>query len=143
MSDIQQGAQMGRLFGIILGFLMFVSPVVAQDSDAIEDVIANQLSAFNDRDVQTAWSFASPMIQGLFGNPQNFGTMVEQGYPMVWTNSDVQFLELREIAGQFYQKVLVRDASGQRHVMEYAMIDTPAGWLINGVSELPLPDVGT
>ena len=134
---------MGRLFGIILGFLMFVTPVMAQDSDAIEDVIANQLSAFNDRDVQTAWSFASPMIQGLFGNPQNFGTMVEQGYPMVWTNSDVQFLELREIAGQFYQKVLVRDATGQRHVMEYAMVDTPAGWLINGVSELPLPDVGT
>ena len=134
---------MGRLFGIILGFLMFVTPAMAQDSDAIEDVIANQLSAFNDRDVQTAWSFASPMIQGLFGNPQNFGTMVEQGYPMVWTNSDVQFLELREIAGQFYQKVLVRDATGQRHVMEYAMVDTPAGWLINGVSELPLPDVGT
>jgi Domain of unknown function (DUF4864) len=134
---------MGRLFGIILGFLMFVTPVVAQDSDAIEDVIANQLSAFNDRDVQTAWSFASPMIQGLFGNPQNFGTMVEQGYPMVWTNSDAQFLELREIAGQFYQKVMIRDATGQRHLMEYAMIDTPAGWLINGVSELPLPDVGT
>ena len=134
---------MGRLIGIILSFLMFVTPVVAQDSDAIEDVIANQLSAFNDRDVQTAWSFASPMIQGLFGNPQNFGTMVEQGYPMVWTNSDVQFLELREIAGQIYQKVMIRDASGQRHVMEYAMVDTPAGWLINGVSELPLPDVGT
>ncbi len=134
---------MGRLFGIILGFLMLVTPAMAQDSDAIEDVIANQLSAFNDRDVQTAWSFASPMIQGLFGNPENFGTMVEQGYPMVWTNSDVQFLELREIAGQFYQKVMVRDATGQRHVMEYAMIDTPAGWLINGVSELPLPDVGT
>ena len=134
---------MGRLFGIILGFLMFVTPAVAQESDAIEDVIANQLSAFNDRDVQTAWSFASPMIQGLFGNPDNFGMMVEQGYPMVWTNSDVQFLELREIAGQFYQKVMIRDATGQRHVMEYAMVDTPAGWLINGVSELPLLDVGT
>ena len=134
---------MGRIFGIILGFLVFVTPVVAQDSDAIEDVITNQLSAFNDRDVQTAWSFASPMIQGLFGNPQNFGTMVEQGYPMVWTNSDVQFLELREIAGLFYQKVMLRDPGGQRHVMEYAMVETPAGWLINGVAELPLPDVGT
>ena len=134
---------MGRFFGIILGFLMFVTPAVAQESVAIEGVIANQLSAFNDRDVQTAWSFASPMIQGMFGNPENFGTMVEQGYPMVWTNSDVQFGELREVAGQFYQKVMIRDATGQRHVMEYAMVDTPAGWLINGVSELPLPDVGT
>ena len=134
---------MGRLFGIILGFLIFALPATAQDSDAIEDVIANQLNAFNDRDVQTAWSFASPMIQGLFGTPENFGSMVEQGYPMVWTNADVQFLELREIAGQQYQKVMIRDATGQRHVMEYAMVETPAGWLINGVSELPLPDVGT
>ena len=134
---------MGRLFGIILGFLIFALPATAQDSDAIENVIANQLNAFNDRDVQTAWSFASPMIQGLFGTPENFGSMVEQGYPMVWTNADVQFLELREIAGQQYQKVMIRDATGQRHVMEYAMVDTPAGWLINGVSELPLPDVGT
>lgn len=134
---------MGRIFGLILGFLMFAMPATAQNSDAIEDVIANQLSAFNDRDVQTAWSFASPMIQGLFGSPENFGTMVEQGYPMVWTNTDVQFLELREISGVFYQKVMMRDPGGQRHVMEYAMVETPAGWLINGVSELPLPDVGT
>lgn len=134
---------MGRIFGIILGFLAFITPVWAQNEDAIQDVIANQLSAFNDRDVQTAWSFASPMIQGMFGNPENFGTMVEQGYPMVWTNSDVQFGELRQIAGQFYQKVMIRDAGGQRHVMEYTMVETPAGWLINGVSELPLPDVGT
>lgn len=134
---------MGRIFGIILGFLAFITPVWAQNEDAIQDVIANQLSAFNDRDVQTAWSFASPMIQGMFGNPENFGTMVQQGYPMVWTNSDVQFGELRQIAGQFYQKVMIRDAGGQRHVMEYTMVETPAGWLINGVSELPLPDVGT
>jgi Domain of unknown function (DUF4864) len=123
----RQGARMGRFFGILLGFLVFALPATAQDSDAIEDVIANQLSAFNERDIETAWSFASPMIQGLFGNPQNFGMMVEQGYPMVWTNTDVQFLELREIAGQFYQKVMMRDATGQRHVMEYAMIETPAG----------------
>lgn len=134
---------MGRLFGIIFGFLTFITPAWAQDSGAIEDVIANQLSAFNDRDVETAWSFASPMIQGMFGNPQNFGSMVEQGYPMVWTNADVQFLELRQIVGQFYQKVMVRDTAGQRHVMEYTMVETPAGWLINGVSELPMPDVGT
>ena len=134
---------MGRIFGIILGFLIVATPVLAQNDDPIQDVIANQLSAFNDRDVETAWAFASPMIQGLFGSPQNFGAMVEQGYPMVWTNSDVQFLELREIAGQFYQQVLLRDAGGQRHIMEYTMVETPAGWLINGVSELPLPDVGT
>ncbi len=134
---------MGRIFGIILGFLIVATPVLAQNDDPIQDVIANQLSAFNDRDVETAWAFASPMIQGMFGSPQNFGTMVEQGYPMVWTNSDVQFLELREIAGQFYQQVLLRDAGGQRHIMEYTMVETPAGWLINGVSELPLPDVGT
>ena len=134
---------MGRIFGITFAILALATSALAQDDAAIETVIDSQLDAFNARDVDTAWTYASPMIQGLFGNPQNFGAMVEQGYPMVWTNADVQFLELREIAGQFYQTVMLRDAGGQRHVMEYAMVETPEGWLINGVSELPLPDVGT
>jgi len=114
----------------------------AQDSGAIEDVIGSQLQAFNDRDVDEAFSYASPMIKGMFGTPQNFGLMVERGYPMVWTNSDARFLDLREVAGRLYQRVLVRDAQGGLHVLEYQMIETPEGWQINGVSVLPAPDVG-
>lgn len=122
--------------------LALAGMVRAQDRGAIEDVIGRQLDAFNQRDVEMAWTYASPMIQGMFGNSANFGMMVQRGYPMVWTNSDVRYLELREIGGRLWQKVMVRDENGGLHILDYQMIETENGWQINGVSILPAPDVG-
>ena len=109
-----------------------------QVKEAIEDVIGNQLQAFNDRDVTEAFSYASPMIKGIFRDPANFGIMVERGYPMVWDNADVQFLDLREENGVTVQRVMLKDASGTSHTLEYAMIETPDGWQINGVQLVQL-----
>jgi hypothetical protein len=103
------------------------------DAAAIEAVIADQLSDFNARDVLGAWEHASPMIQGLFGNPENFGRMVERGYPMVWDNAGARFLELSEEAGLLHQRVIVEDAEGRLWVLDYEMIELPEGWRINGV----------
>ncbi|SEV92319.1 protein of unknown function [Cognatiyoonia koreensis] len=130
-----------RFLAIFAAIWVWVMPAIAQDNRAIEDVIGSQLQAFNDRDVQGAWQFASPMIQGLFQTPDNFGMMVENGYPMVWTNKDVEFLELGEVNGILIQRVLIRDSAGAAFVLEYAMIETEAGWRINGVQVLPAPDV--
>jgi len=120
----------------------FAPPAQAQDAGAIESVITSQLDAFNARDVDTAWTYASPMIQGMFGNAANFGTMVQQGYPMVWTNDGVEFLELRQQGDQPRQTVLLRDSGGGRWVLDYTMIQTENGWKINGVTVVPQPDVG-
>ena len=114
---------------------------VAADQAAIEAVIADQLSDFNARDLPGAWEHASPTIQGIFGTAESFGDMVENGYPMVWDNSDAQFLELREEAGALRQKVLIDDAEGRGWVLDYEMIELPEGWRINGVQVLPAPDV--
>jgi hypothetical protein len=76
------------------------------------------------------------MIKGIFRDPGNFGMMVQNGYPMVWDNADVRFLELREEAGMVIQKVMLRDEAGVFHTLEYAMIETPDGWQINGVQLL-------
>ena len=125
-------------------------PALAQDTPPaaqveqlpLQDIIRQQLDAFNARDVDLAWSFASPMIQGMFGNPGNFGVMVSEGYPMVWDNSAAKFLAQREVDGRIYQQVMVQDTNGALHVLEYAMIQTAQGWKIDGVSLLPPPDVG-
>lgn len=130
-----------RVLAIVLAIWAFAVPVVAQDRDAIEDVIGQQLQAFSERDVGKAWSYASPMIQGMFGSPGRFGMMVEQGYPMVWDNRDAQFME-REGSGKLVlQRVYVRDTQGRGWVLSYAMLETDAGWKINGVSVIPAPDV--
>lgn len=131
-----------RIFAAVLALWFAATSVVAQDADAIEGVIGNQLDAFNDRNVSEAWQYASPNIKRLFGSADNFGMMVQQGYPMVWDNADVRFLELRDVAGNLWQKVMVRDAQGGLHILDYQMIETADGWQINGVQLLPAPDVG-
>ena len=124
---------MKRILIAACGLVMMAGAVFGQAKEAIEDVIGSQLEAFNDRDVTTAFSFASPMIKGIFRDAGNFGMMVERGYPMVWDNADVRFLALREEAGMQIQTVMLRDAEGVFHTLDYAMIETPDGWQINGV----------
>ena len=129
---------------LTLAFVVLPFDVLAQDAGDqadIEAVISDQLSDFKARDVPGAWEHASPMIQGIFGTAQNFGTMVENGYPMVWDNREARFLELREEAGALRQKVIVEDAEGRGWVLDYEMLELPDGWRINGVQVLPAPDV--
>jgi hypothetical protein len=113
----------------------------AEERTAIETVIADQLADFVERDVPGAWEDASPLIQGMFGTPENFGAMVENGYPMVWDNSEARFMELREEAGALRQKVMVEDPEGRLWVLDYEMVELPEGWKINGVQVLPAPDL--
>jgi hypothetical protein len=113
----------------------------AGDQAAIEAVIMDQLADFTARDVPGAWEDASPMIQGMFGSPENFGRMVENGYPMVWDNSNARFLELRDEAGALRQKVMVRDREGREWLLDYEMIELEDGWKINGVQVMPAPDL--
>jgi hypothetical protein len=133
---------MWKVIGVCLVLLTAALPARAQDAAAIESVIAEQLEAFNARDVLSAWRHASPAIKGLFGTPQTFGRMVENGYPMVWTNRGAEFLELRVIDGRLWQKVRIRDAQGGIHILDYQMVETAQGWQINGVWILPSPEVG-
>jgi len=131
-----------KLLGFIVGLMIVASSALAQTAEAIEDVIGSQLQAFNERDIEEAWQYAAPNIQGAFGNAQNFGMMVQRGYPMVWTNRDVRFLQLEDIGGRQYQRLMLQDANGGLHMLEYQMVQTADGWRIAGVQILPAPDVG-
>ena len=117
-------------------------PLQAQDRGAIEDTIRAQMTAFLERDVAGAFTYASPMIRQLFQTPENFGMMVQQGYPMVWDNRDLRFLGIRPERGGYVQSIMVRGPRGDIHVLDYLMIETETGWQINGVSIVPAPDVG-
>jgi hypothetical protein len=109
---------------------------------AIEAIIGGQFDAFRERDVAEAWQYASPNIQRLFGTPDNFGRMVEQGYPMVWSPGAVEFIDLQSFGGVLVQRVEVIDGAGTAHYLGYQMVRTEAGWRINGVQVLSAPQVG-
>ncbi|MFC3612322.1 DUF4864 domain-containing protein [Lutimaribacter marinistellae] len=114
-------------------------PVLAQ-SDEIEANIRAQIDAFRADDFTTAFTYASPTIRDLFRTPENFGSMVQNGYPMVWRPGSLRFLELREIAGNLWQKVMVTDAQGRVHILDYQMVQLEDGWKINGVQILGASD---
>lgn len=131
-----------RLLSTLLVVFLGVSAALADAADEIPDVIGNQLEAFNERDIETAWSYASPNIKHLMGRPSSFAAMVERGYPMVWDNDSVRFLELREVGGNIWQKIMIRDENGVIHLLDYQMVQTREGWQINGVQILDVPNVG-
>ena len=131
-----------RILSVLLLVFGLSGPVSAQGAD-IENVIDGQIQAFLADDVERAFGFASPTIQQMFRTPQNFGMMVQRGYPMVWRPEELRYLELREIAGALWQKVLIRDQKGGVHILDYQMIPTENGWKINGVQVLRAPDVNT
>ncbi len=118
-------------------------PAQAQDGNsAIRGVIQSQIDAFLQDDFATAFTYASPTIKGIFGTSERFGMMVRQGYPMVWRPADVQFLDLREMAGRTVQRVMITDGAGSVYLLDYEMIETGDGWQINGVQVLRPPSVG-
>ena len=110
-----------------------VDAVTAAGKTAIHDVITAQMHAFLAGDVDMAFTYASPDIKRLFGTPQQFGTMVQQGYPMVWHPATWKYLDLESRGGDLWQKVLVRDAEGAFHILEYQMIRLDGVWKINAV----------
>ncbi len=129
----------GSAFAFLLSLAAL--PAAAQE-DPIQSTILNQIEAFKADDFATAFGFASPNIKGIFQTPENFGMMVRNGYPMVHRPADVRMLEQREVAGRLWQKVLITDAEGRSHVLDYQMVETPEGWQINGVQLLPSGGVG-
>lgn len=135
---------MRGFFAAVVLALCVGSGAHAQESRnaEIETVIQNQIDAFLADDFARAFSYASPSIKRMFGTPDRFGTMVRQGYPMVWRPSSVQYLGLRSIDGALWQIVLMRDANGAYHALGYQMIETADGWQINGVQVMREPEIG-
>lgn len=116
-------------------------PALAQD-EPIRKTIQSQIDAFQVDDFSRAFTFASPTIKEMFGTPENFGAMVRNGYPMVYRPAEVQMMELREVAGNLWQRVRITDQAGAGCYLDYMMVETAGGWQINAVQILPAPDVG-
>jgi hypothetical protein len=54
----------------------------------------------------------------------------------------VRMLELRSVAGNLWQRVLVTDLQGRGFLLDYMMVETPDGWQINAVQLLPQQELG-
>ena len=114
-------------------------PVAAQDTSAIADIIDEQMQAFEARDIDRAFSFASPSLQRMFGSAETFGHMVEHGYSTVWNNTSVSYLGLRQERGRWVQRVMIQDAEGAVVLFDYHMIENGDSWRIDAVTPVDVP----
>ncbi len=135
---------MRRLFALLIALALTALPhtaaaqaTVEQPSPPIQTTIQSQIDAMAAGDFTAAFSHAAPNIKGMFGTADRFEMMVRQGYPMVVAPRDVRMLELRNVAGNLWQRVLMVDQNGATHLLDYMMVETPEGWQIGAVQLLP------
>ena len=125
------------LFSLITGFVIAAAaqqPQVSEaDQSAIRDVIQGQVDAFRRDDGAAAFGYASPNIQGMFGQSDVFMEMVRQGYRPVYRPKVFDFREIVDMHGQIAQKVHVVGPDGRPVTAIYPMTQLPDGsWRIDG-----------
>jgi hypothetical protein len=132
-----------RLLALLL-LALAVVPAAAQetaqdpalseaDRAAIRDVIGRQVEAFRRDDGDSAFGFASPNIQRMFGSSDIFMDMVRQGYQPVYRPRVFDFREIVDLHGQPAQKVHVVGPDGRPVTAFYPMTRLPDGsWRIDG-----------
>jgi hypothetical protein len=54
----------------------------------------------------------------------------------------VRYLDLRQERGRLVQRVMITDAEGRLHLLDYQMIPAGGGWQIDGVQVLRAPAAG-
>lgn len=125
-----------------MGLVLAVTTAQAQDSADIRQIIKDQIAALQADDFDRAFSYASPNIKRLFGTPDRFGMMVQDGYPMVYRPEDVTMLEQSQTPAGVVQRVMIRDAQGRLHFLAYQMVPAGDSWQIGGVQLLRTPETG-
>jgi hypothetical protein len=126
-------AFIGLIVGLATAALAQQPDVSAADRAAIRDIIQSQVDAFRRDDGDAAFGYASPSIQGMFGEPDTFMEMVRQGYRPVYRPKVFDFREIVSLHGEIAQKVHVVGPDGRPVTAVYPMTRLPDGsWRING-----------
>lgn len=131
----------------ILALLLSLTSAHAQDVGpadraAIRGVITRQLDAFRRDDGPAAFAFASPGIQGQFGDPDRFLDIVRRAYPSVHRPRAVEFTDLLTADGVVQQVELV-GPNGEAELALYTMERDEAGrWRIAGCTLVRSARVG-
>ena len=126
-------------------FVLLLAPAHAETADqsAFQAVISGQLEAFKKDDGQTAYSFAAPIVKGIFPSAEIFMGMVKRGYEPIYKNSKYVFGDLAtDSLGRPAQHVIITATNGKRYEAVYAMQQQPDGsWKIAGVQMVEIPSV--
>jgi transposase len=102
----------------------------------VKKVISSQLMAFKEKNVEKAYSFAAPNIKKQFFNAKNFGLMVKNGYPVIWSPKNYQFVKFSSNGTRSIQRVLFRSSTDALVTYDYLLEKFKNEWRIAGVIQV-------
>ena len=121
----------------VLFFLHLKAAVFADEGrtvmEAVRYTISSQIDAFKDNDVKKAYTFAAPNIQAQFPNPDIFGLMVRNGYPVIWKPKSYKFTTFKNLGNSCIQRVLFQSHNGSIQSYDYILEKNGNLWKIAGV----------
>ena len=117
-----------------------VEHLTAADRQAIEQTIRQQLDAFGRDDAESAFAFATPDIQRMFGSSDSFMQMVRDNYEPVYRSTGIQFERLTmapsspaSSSTQWVQAVRITDDEGKVWRALFTMRrQADHGWKVGG-----------
>jgi hypothetical protein len=101
--------------------------------EAVRYTISSQIDAFKDNDFKKAYTFAAPNIQAQFPNPDIFGLMVRNGYPVIWKPKNYKFTIFKDLGNRCIQRVLFQSYKGSLVSYDYILEKDGNLWKIAGV----------
>lgn len=110
------------------------------DQSAFQQIINDQIAAFNADDGLRAYSHAAPVIRQLFPTPDIFMSMVRQGYQPVYRQRSFSFGDVFDDMGRPAQEVTIVDLDGRTWTAIYSFERQANGtWKISGCRLVRIP----
>ena len=129
----------------ILFFTLFILSGLSKANDSMkneltmtQDIIESQIKAFQNKNAELAYSFASPMIKLRFNNPQEFMSMVKSFYEPVYNPKQYYFINSKYFEGSIYHQLQIISQSNMSYLATYSLIKNENEWKISGCSVTPM-----
>ena len=128
---------------IIALFMSLLSALVFADESEIvmkevRNTISSQIEAFKENNIKKAYTFAAPNIKAQFPNPDVFGLMVRNGYPVIWRPKNFKFTKFQDLGNKSIQRVLFQSYDGRLETYDYILEKYDDLWKIAGVLTINL-----
>ena len=129
----------------ILSFTLFIISGLSKADVSLkneltktQDIIESQIQAFQNKNAELAYSFASPMIKLRFNNPQEFMSMVKSYYEPVYNPKQYYFIDSKHFEGSIYHQLQIISQSNMSYLATYSLIKNENEWKISGCSVMPM-----
>ena len=127
-----------KVWIIALLISLMTTLVFADESEMVRNTISSQIEAFKENNIEKAYTFAAPNIQAQFSNPEVFGLMVRNGYPIIWRPKSFKFTNFQDLGNRSIQRVLFQSYDGRLETYDYILEKYDDLWKIAGVLTINL-----